>query len=192
MSRSGEVTAMTFHFLRRSARHLAHVAVIAGLVGGVARAADSDDGGTVRFDHVRSTSPAIATAIGEGSKRSGTFRRLVDAIDTTNGLVYIEAGLCGHGVRACLVLSVKVAGPYRLLRILVDLRKTDQELIEAIGHELQHAVEVLSDPRLTNYYEIYSFFQREGPTGSGRFETVAAVRAGLDVLAEAKTWAKHH
>ena len=54
----------------------------------------------------------------------------------------------------------------------------------AIGHELRHAVEVLSDPAVTNDRAIYFFYDREGPTGSGRFETAAAVRAGLEVWAE--------
>jgi hypothetical protein len=182
---------MTLHFLNRRVRHVvAHLAVGAGLVAGIAQTADAEDADTARFDRVRSTNPAIAVAIREATDRSATFRRLVDTIEATNGLVYVEEGLCGHSVRACLLLSIKVAGPVRLLRILVDTRKTDRELIGSIGHELQHAVEVLSDPSVTDYHKVYSFYQQEGRTGSDRFETAAAVRAGLDVLAEARDWAK--
>jgi hypothetical protein len=62
-------------------------------------------------------------------------------------------------VRACLVLSVKVAGPYRLLRILIDTRKAaGDELMAAIGHELWHAIEALSDPSVTDNPSIYQFF----------------------------------
>jgi hypothetical protein len=182
---------MTLHFLNRRVRHVvAHVGVVAGLVAGIARTAGTADAGTERFHRVRSASPAIAVAIREAAERSATFRRLVDTIDTTNGLVYVEEGFCGHSVRACLVLSIKVAGPSRLLRILVDTRKTDGELMGSIGHELQHAVEVLSDPSVTDYYKVYSFYQREGRMVNDRFETLAAVRAGLDVLAEAHDWAR--
>ena len=35
----------------------------------------------------------------------------------------IENGQCGHGLRACLALTVRVAGRHRLLRIPVDLAK---------------------------------------------------------------------
>jgi hypothetical protein len=182
---------MTLLFLNRRVRHVvAHLAIVAGLVAGIAETAGAEDADIAPLHRVRSASPAIAVAIREGTERSATFRRLVDTIESTNGLVYVEEGLCGHSVRACLVLSIKVAGPYRMLRILVDTRKADRELIGSIGHELQHAVEVLSDPSVTDYYKVYSFYQREGPTGSDRFETLAAVRAGLEVLAEARDWAK--
>jgi len=56
------------------------------------------------------------------------------------------------------------------------------ELLAAIGHELQHAVEALSDPHVTDYHAMYSFFEHIGPTGSERFETLAGV--GMDGMAE--------
>jgi hypothetical protein len=71
---------------------------------------------------VRSESPAIAAAIQAAAARSETLRRLIEAINATDGLVYVEEGKCGHSVRACLALSIKVAGPHRLLRIVVDTR----------------------------------------------------------------------
>src|SRR5262245_15910197 len=100
--------------------------------------------------HVRANGdPAIASLIDEASRASATFRRLVAAIDGTNGIVYVEPGQCRHGVRACMTLSVKMAGPHRILRILLDLHRELSQLIGALGHELQHAVEVLSDPHVT-------------------------------------------
>ena len=77
-----------------------------------------------------------------------------------------------------------------MLRILVDARKVDKELVASIGHELQHAVEVLREPRIRNNHDIYNFYQREAPTDKGRFETEAAIQAGLDVLAEVDKWGK--
>ena len=66
-------------------------------------------------------SAGIVEAIARGVERSATFRGLVDTIDATDGLVFVEDGACAHtGVRACLLLSVTVAGPNRLLRIFVD------------------------------------------------------------------------
>ena len=128
---------------------------------------------------VRSENPAIAAAIESAAARSETLRRLIEAIDATDGLVYVEEGKCGHSVRACLLLSIKVAGPYRLLRIVVDLRKVGRDLGSSVGHELQHAVEVLSNPHITTNYQMYHFFNRVGPTGQGRFETLAAIETGL-------------
>ena len=135
--------------------------------------------------HVRANGdPAVASLIEEASRVSATFRQLVAAIDHSNGLVYVEPGQCGHGVHACLTLSVKVAGPHRILRILLDLHRELSELIGSLGHELQHALEVLSNVRLTTTQAAYLFFAQIAPTASGRFETDDAIRTGLQVERE--------
>jgi hypothetical protein len=76
------------------------------------------------------------------------------------------------------LLSVTVAGPNRVLRIEVDPRLKDCELIEGIGHELRHAIEILSDPHVKDGKGAYSLFQQLGPTDSGRFETPEALHVG--------------
>ena len=81
-------------------------------------------------------------------------------------------------------MTVRVAGPNRILRIVVDTHRDHGELIAAIGHELQHAVEALSDPRVTDYHTMYSFFDHIRPTGSERFETFPAIRVEMDVMAD--------
>jgi hypothetical protein len=136
--------------------------------------------------HVRANGdPAVASLIEEAWRTSATFRQLLAAIDRTNGLVYVEPGKCGHGVHACLTLSVQVAGPYRILRVLLDLHREVIELISSLGHELQHALEVLSDVRLTTAQAAYLFYAQIAPTATGRFETDAAIRAGFQVEREA-------
>ncbi len=85
------------------------------------------------------------------------------------------------------MMSVKVAGPYRLLRILVDTRKAvGSELLAAIGHELWHAIEALDNPYVIDDRSILQYFHRIAPTDSGRFETEEAIHAGLAVLEEVK------
>jgi hypothetical protein len=133
---------------------------------------------------VRSDDLAIAEWIRSGIVRSKTFARLAAEIDHTDGLVYVEEGYCGHSVHACLVLSVTVAGPHRILHIRLDPRGSKRDIICSIGHELQHALEVLRVPSIRTNPDVFSFFRREGPTASERFETSAAVHAGLEVCQE--------
>jgi hypothetical protein len=137
---------------------------------------------------VRSTDPTIRGLIDKASKLSSTFRHLIETIGATDGIVYADPGRCGHGVRACLVLTVKVAGPNRLLRIVVDTRKTDCALIASIGHELRHTIEVLHDRSVRSDATLFHFYTREGrhttPDPLGAWETEAAVQAGIDVLRE--------
>ena len=133
---------------------------------------------------VRSTNPAIAQAIAEGEARSITFRSLVQKIEGTDGIVYVERGRCGHGVPACLSLSVVSGGGFRLLRILVDSARSVASLIATIGHELQHAIELLTEPGVRTMAAAYNFYLREAPTSRDAFETTAAVRAGIAVAAD--------
>ena len=177
---------MTCHSLSRRLSSLAiHAGVIASMAGGGATPAGAESPSLVR---VRSNTPSIAAVIQEAAERSPLFRRLIATIDATDGLVYVDEGKCGHSVSACLTLSVQVAGPHRLLRILVEphKRERDCDLMASIGHELRHAIELLSEPNVRDYHAAFSFFEREGPTDreKGRFETAAAVRTGLEVLAE--------
>ena len=139
-----------------------------------------------RIPRVRAENPLLSAAIARGAERSPTFRRLIEAIDATDGLVYVLEGRCGQGVRACLHMSLELSGQNRLLRILVNPRRAPGcELIGSIGHELQHALEALSNPNVRTSFGLSSFFHRIGPEGPRRFETPEAIQVGLTVEKEA-------
>lgn len=144
----------------------------------------AQDGSSI--PHVRASAPRIKEALSTGIDRSSTFRSLVETIDRSDGLVMVEEGVCRFGVRACLRPDVVVAGQYRLLFILVvSDRAPGCQLVEAIGHELYHAFEVLREPGVRSFPDLFSLFQRLGAAKSGRFETTAAVNAGLMISREA-------
>ena len=139
---------------------------------------------------VRSPESTVAALIARAYELSSTFRRMVDTIDQTDGIVYVEPGRCGKNVRACMALTATVAGPNRILRIVVDSRKSDCESMASIGHELWHAIEVLREPSLTNDAALFFFYAREGRHGDrdgdplGAWETQAATKAGDGVRAD--------
>src|SRR5437870_1906695 len=62
---------------------------------------------------VRGVSSRMVAVISEGAGRSKTFGGLVDWIGTTDGIVYVAEGQCGHGVQACLLDTMTIAGPNR-------------------------------------------------------------------------------
>jgi hypothetical protein len=165
---------------RRSGRSVIYF-VAAVLLCGAVRNMDAESRVTPR---VRSTNPQISAAIAEGAARSATFRSLVRTIEDTDGIVYVEPGHCGHGVSSCLSLSVVAAGDYRLLRILVDNVRSVSSLIATIGHELQHAIELLAEQAVRTMTAAYNYYVREAPTSRDVFETKAAIRAGLAVEAD--------
>ncbi len=110
---------------------------------------------------------------------------LVDRINSTDGIVYVSEGQCGHKVRACLSSTMTMAGPNRVLRILIDPRKVDLEVMGSIGHELQHAVEVLSHHNIRSGGAMTSLYLLNSGCHCGdRFETYAAIVAGNAVRTE--------
>jgi hypothetical protein len=134
---------------------------------------------------LRAGDSRLAAIVAEATARSSSFRQLAQAIDQTDGIVYVEHGRCWHGVRACLA-AVSAAGANRIVRIRVNANDADWNLMGSIGHELQHAVEVLGNSKVTDTKALYFFYERIGTRRGNRFETAAAIRAGNDVRAEVR------
>jgi hypothetical protein len=164
--------------------HLVVGLMMTGLVnaGWPATAMGADDAASGR---VRSSSAAIARLIQQARERSKTFRSLVEAINASDGIVYVEEGTCGHGMPACL-MTVTVAGPHRMLWVKVDTRKAGSDAMWLIGHELRHAIEVLNDRSVTSQVDMYLFYSKVGQKQNGErsFETAAAIEAGEAVREE--------
>jgi len=146
-----------------------------------------------RLPRVRATSPRLAAIIESACERSPTFHRLVETINESDGIVYVQEGQCGHGVRACFT-SVTAAGSNRFLWVRIDTARvdwnTDWDLMGAIGHELHHAVEVLNDRTVRDDMTRHLFYALKPGRGSlghpDAFETDAAILAGLAIRAEAR------
>ena len=140
---------------------------------------------------LRGSDPVIAAAIEQAVEQSPTFRHLVSAINCTDGIVYVHYGTCGRNVLACLPLAVTQAGANRILHIKVDRRRKGHHLMVVIGHELRHAIELLSEPTVIDRHTAYNFYQRLARTTAGySFETEAAIQTALNVDKELRQWAK--
>jgi hypothetical protein len=135
---------------------------------------------------VRSEDSALVALIDQARLGSETFRRLLTTIQASDGIVYVERGECGHGVRACLKMWMQVSGPNRFVRIVINRSKADRDVdvMGSLGHELQHAIEVLSEPGVTNGVTMFNYLKRIAPTDNNRFETTAAVKVGNAVIDE--------
>ena len=145
---------------------------------------------TPAMPRVRSENPMIAQLITDALCASVTFRGLVAAIDATNGIVYVESGKCRYGSQACLAHSIQVAGPHRILHVVVNTRRDREGLIGAIGHELQHAMEVLSEPGITTRQGMFYRLFGMSMSTTGRFESKEAIEAGIQIEHELRTTTK--
>jgi hypothetical protein len=175
------MNAMTFRSSTRRRFYSCTVALLILHEGTVLLAAQR----AMMTTRVRSDRPVIVAAIATAAEHSATFRGMVEAVEKTDGIVYVREGACRLGLRACLA-GVHSAGPVRFIYITVDTRKAvGCELMASLGHEQQHALEVLMNPKIIDNHTVANFYMRRGATGDDiRFETEAAVRTGLLVEKE--------
>jgi len=139
---------------------------------------------------LRAIDAAAARLITEGVERSPTLAALVDRLERSDVIAYVETESCRNKPWAGRLRFVTAAGARRFLRIGVcaELRRTIQ--IAMLAHELQHAVEIAS----SDAYDVEAVrvlyerigVQREAIDGVVCFDTAAAVAVGraalLDVL----------
>lgn len=167
------------------------VTVLLLVAGCPAHAAAQTPGGArpttlLAGSRVRTSNAAIAALLEQGVMLSPTFQGLVETINASDGIVYVERGECGIAVRSCLLMSVVIAGPLRALHVRIDLQRPDDQLIGSIAHELRHAIEVLSDPSVRSDVGIEHFYKMIGKRTGGLVETARAVEAGEAVRAEVR------
>ena len=175
--------------MAKRTRNLAVAAMVAAVLGtpGVSAAADAlPPNQSVPGRHVRSSNSELIALIDRAGERSATFRSLVDTINASDSIVFVEPGKCGHGVRACFV-SVTAADSHRYMRVVVDTRKADWDLMGSIGHELRHTIEVIEQPSIRSNAGKYFFYAQNGTNGTPTArETQAAVDAGNTVRDEVR------
>ena len=136
---------------------------------------------------VRAEDEHLNALIRQAIEQSATFRSVVEGIQGTNGIVYVIRGRCGHHLRACLLLWMAPAGPDRMLRVVVDdsRKAADIDTMASLGHELRHALEVLTETNATTGAGMFQFYRHSGGV-KGVFETEAAIEAGDAVSNELK------
>jgi len=145
--------------------------------------------------HVRSSEPRIQALIKTGHERSVTFRSLLDALNASDVIVYIESHVARESrqtvrenLDAYLLHQVASQGGYRYLRIALGARGSQRRLIAILAHELQHAIEVAQAPEVRDSEGIERMFSALALTfgcgGTTCYETQAAKDVERVVLKE--------
>ena len=136
--------------------------------------------------HVRGTSPAINKVIAQGAARSATFKQLIDELNKTDVVVYLETNVALPAGLEGRLMFLTAAGGVRYLHAQVTSGRRFEEMIAIAGHELQHALEVAAHPRVRDTQGMRSLYQRIGiPTGThDRYDTAEAQSTGRRVRAE--------
>jgi hypothetical protein len=137
--------------------------------------------------HVRGATPKVKALIDEGIRRSPTFRALVERLNHSDVVVYINVtqdlptGLEGR------LSFMTYAGSVRYLHAQVLDGLGVDGMIAVAAHELQHAVEVADHPDVKDAQAVERLYQRIGERSSvahNRYDTPAARSMGRRVRQE--------
>jgi len=141
--------------------------------------------------HVRATEPEILALIDEGLSRSPTFRRLVETLNASDVIVYVDPKQTRQALGGYLAHNIVARGGYRYLHIAVEMRGADRRLVSLLAHELQHAVEVAQEPDARDEDALERLFAKHalkfGCGGTSCSETQAAKEVEEAVRHELKT-----
>ncbi|HEY7173248.1 MAG TPA: hypothetical protein VH417_20490 [Vicinamibacterales bacterium] len=144
--------------------------------------------------HVRTDEPRLRALIARGAVQSPTFRAIVVHIDQLPALVYVVASQCGTRatLSACLDHGVQTRGGYRFVRINMLPGEPEYRQLPLLAHELQHALEVLSDESAASPETVAKLYERIGvrQPGVGNFETDAARRVQETVCRELRAYGR--
>jgi hypothetical protein len=139
--------------------------MVMGLAAATRMAEAADETTPVSKSHVRSSNPAIRALIVEATGQSATFRRMVETIDASDSVVYVEEGTCGRGMRACFI-NITGARGRRFLWVKIDISRADRDVMASIGHELRHTIEVLDARDVISSTAMFLFYRARGVDGT--------------------------
>ena len=137
--------------------------------------------------HVRGATPKIKALIEDGIRRSPTFRTLVERLNKSDVVVYLNvtrdmpAGLDGR------LSFMTYAGSVRYLHAQVLEGLGTDATIAVAAHELQHAVEVAEHVEVRSADALAVLYERIGersPVAHNRYDTAAARTTGRRVRQE--------
>jgi hypothetical protein len=141
--------------------------------------------------HVRASEPQIAALIEEGVAHSLTFRHLVEALDQSDVIVYVDPKLTRQSLGAYLSHHVVVVAGVRYLHVAIDTHGAHGRIVPLLAHELQHAVEVADEPDARDSQGVEKLFERLaiqfGCGGTSCIETQAAKDIESAVSSEFKS-----
>jgi hypothetical protein len=137
------------------------------------------------YAHVRPMQKDAEDLIAQGMAQSPTFRRLVNQIERSNVIVYVDLRPdMRESIGGSLRFLAKSA-THRFLRVQVNRADTPLWRVALLGHELQHAVEVAEAGDIASSDDMRTLYHRIGVrTGPDAYDSMAAREAGYTVRDE--------
>ena len=147
----------------RTRIQLQRVALAIVLLGSAVRLSAGQPGPS-RFQNVRTKDAPLRLALASCYDASPTCRRLIETIDASTTIAMVRIGYCktiNRTPASCLHFMAD-AGEYRYLRITIDPALRGDTAVEMLAHELQHAVEIVQAPAVTDTDSLRALYKRIG------------------------------
>jgi hypothetical protein len=137
---------------------------------------------------LRPTDQRAANSLRSGLERSGRVRALAHRVETSDVFVYIGVDArMDEGLAGRLTFSGQ-GHQYRYLRVALSPKLGNDVMIAALAHELQHVVEVITHPEVTDDRQLKLLYERIGMAnrvgGVQGWETRAAQETTYEVRRE--------
>ena len=137
---------------------------------------------------LRTSDAATRALLQRGIAASPSLRALVDHLERSDVVVYLQCTRLRSGLDGQLTFVSAAAG-LRYVIVQIAWQLTPDRRIAALGHELQHALEVAAHPAIVDQASMkdaYSRigFERERASSGTAFDTAAAIRTGERVWKE--------
>ena len=122
----------------------------------------------------------------EGLERSATIRSLVNRLESSDVIVYIQRQPLLRNGLAGGVTWISTAGGYRYVRVSWSPELSTSLAISTLGHELQHALEIANEPSIVGAETMEEFYRKTGITAADHsgYDTLAARDCGQAVRRE--------
>jgi hypothetical protein len=137
------------------------------------------------YARIRPMQDVGARLLADGMAHSPTFRWLVDRLERSNVIVYIDVrpDMPGHLGGSLRFLARSATDHF--VKIQLNRVFQGRTLVALLAHELQHAVEVAESGQVDSADDLRRLYRRVGiRTGADQYDTVAAQRAGYVVRDE--------
>jgi hypothetical protein len=130
-----------------------------------------------RNPRVRPYDGRAAHILLEGLERSVTMRAIVDRLEQLEVIVYLEMQPALRKKLAGTLTWLAATASHRYVRISLNPDMARDSLIAALGHELQHALEVAEAPWVVDPPSLQAYYEKHG------LKTVSQHINGWDSLA---------
>lgn len=166
--------------------------VTAGVIAVIATPSNAQDGDRASSSHVRGATADAAELLDELIARSTTVRDLVNRLDHSDVLIYVRYQWFSTATLRGRIGFLAANQHRRLLAIEIGCRYTRTDQLVALGHELQHGVEIADAPEVWDARSLAAFYTSIGePMGhvaqSETYETAAAAEMGRRIRSELTT-----